>query len=262
MEMFIGKNEIYIFNKNKICAIFKLRIKHMRKNLPKKLILIRHAESDRNKALLGEKFIKDPKLMNAIGNIPDHKVGITENGKRQAIETSKKIFNKYGNPDIVFHSGYKRTKETAKFIFENCDKKVETVEDLSIRERENGYTHILLEEEKNSHFPYLQKYWDIVGGLFSRPVGGESLVDVIENRINPFLIKIFEEHQNKNIFLVTHGRVIQCMRIILDEMDLETMEEFIKDEKNTLLNCSVTCYELSEKENKLKMVGWNEVFYS
>lgn len=231
--------------------------------LPKNLILIRHAESERNKALNGALFLNDPTLYEKVGKVPDHKIGITEEGRKQARIVSIKIKKEF-EPDIVFHSGYKRTKETAEELLKVYDKNNFLIkEDLSIREREGGYTHTLMESAKDEFFPYLQPYWDIVGGLFSRPIGGESLMDVIEGRLRPFLMKIFEEYSDKNIFLVTHGRVIQCIRFILDEMTWEEMEDFLNKKENSPENCSVTIYEKGKgkESSKMKLKIWNEVWW-
>lgn len=229
--------------------------------LPKKLVLIRHAESERNKALNGALFLNDPTLFEQVGKVPDHKIGITEYGWKQAKEVSKKIVTLF-QPDIIFHSGYRRTKETAEGILSEYKKdKLLIKENLSIREREGGYTHTMMENEKEQQFPYLQTYWDVVGGLFARPIGGESLMDVIEQRLKPFLKEIFEEYPEQTIFLVTHGRVIQCLRFILDEMTWEEMEDFLNKKENTPINCSVTVYGLNEDKTKLKLESWNEVFW-
>lgn len=229
--------------------------------LPKQLIIVRHAESERNKALNGALFINDPTLFEKIGKIPDHKIGITEKGYSQAEQVGRKISTLF-DPDIVFHSGYRRTRETVEAILSKYDTKNLLVkEDLSLREREGGYTHILLERESQEHFPYLQDYWDIVGGLFARPVGGESLMDVIEKRLKPFLKEQFEKYPDKTILLVTHGRVIQCLRFILDEMTWGQMEDFLNKEENTPTNCGVTVYEKDSQENKLKLRMWNEVYW-
>jgi broad specificity phosphatase PhoE len=229
--------------------------------LPKKLVLIRHAESVRNKALDGALFFNDPTLFEQISKVPDHKIGITEDGWKQSKEVSKKIVTLF-QPDVVIHSGYRRTKESAEGILSEYKKESFLIkEDLSIREREGGYTHTLMEDEKERHFPYLQPYWDVVGALFARPVGGESLMDVIEQRLKPFLKDLFEKYPDQTIFLVTHGRVIQCLRFILDEMTWEEMEEFLNKKENTPSNCGVTVYAPNEENTKLKLESWNKVFW-
>ena len=229
-------------------------------SLPTKLVLIRHAESARNKALDGKLFLDDPKLMEEVGLVPDHKISITKHGMSQAKRTSQYLYENIGIPDIVFHSGYARTKQTTEGVLNKYKKnKIEVKENLAIRERENGYTYILMQNEKDYVFPYLQKYWDVVGGLFARPVGGESLMDVVERRLQPFLEKIFKEYSGKTIFLVTHGRIIQCIRFILDEMTHEEMEVFIGKKESLPKNCSLTIYELDKKIDKLKLKVWNKI---
>ncbi len=228
---------------------------------PAKLVLIRHAESERNKALNGALFLSDPTALEKVGKIPDHKISITEHGKFQAEKTSPKLLEIHGIPDVVFHSGYMRTKQTAESVLSSYGVKPLLKEDLSLREREGGYTHTLLESEKEKHFPYLQEYWDIVGGLFARPIGGESLMDVIENRLRPFLEYLNKNYAGKTVLLVTHGRVIQCFRFILDEMTWEKMEEYLEDKKSTPTNCGVSTYMYDSETEKLKLESWNQVYW-
>ena len=231
-------------------------------NLPKKLILIRHAESVRNKSLGGNLFLNNKKAFDEISTTPDHKISITKKGISQAKQTSKFLYENIGIPDIVFNSGYTRTRQTTEYVLSKYKKhKINIKEDLSIRERENGYTYILMEDEKDINFPYLQKYWEVVGSLFARPVGGESLMDVIERRLNPFLNKIFKEHEGETVVLVTHGRVIQCIRFILDNMSHEEMEVFMADKDKTPKNCSVSIYEFDDKSKALKLKQWNKVYW-
>ena len=228
---------------------------------PLKLVLIRHAESERNKALNGSLFLTDPTLLEKVGAVPDHKIHITEEGIEQARLTGERIFTEIGVPDVVIHSGYMRTRQTAEHVMKGLEKDIPVKEELSIREREGGYTHTLLKDDKEKLFPYLQNYWDIVGGLFARPVGGESLMDVIENRLRPFLKTLQENYEGKTVFLFTHGRVIQCFRFILDEMTLEEMDAFINNPDSCPENCSATVYTYKEDLDKLSLDGWNQVFW-
>lgn len=228
--------------------------------LPAKLVLIRHAESERNKALDGALFITDPSLLEAVAKIPDHKIALTEHGIAQAAATAASLKSSIGVPDVVFHSGYLRTKQTAAGLLGAYDPGTIVVkENLALREREGGYTHVLLAADAQNYFPYLQDYWSVVGGLFARPVGGESLMDVIEQRLKPFLQMLFADYADKTVVLVTHGRVIQCLRFILDEMTWEEMEAFLSEKDNTPKNASVTVY--GSEAGKLHLKSWNQIYW-
>lgn len=230
---------------------------------PMTLILIRHAESERNKFLNGALFVNDPSTLEKIGKVPDHKITITEDGMIQVVKTSPVLYSKYGMPDVVFHSGYTRTRQTAEGVLSAYPKPAKYIlkEDLSLRERESGYTHTLLENDKNKHFPYLQEYWDIVGGLFARPVGGESLMDVIENRLRPFFLHLNNKFSGKTVFLVTHGKIIQASRFILDEMSWNEMDNFLGNDKKPPKNCSITVYKYDTSLGKLKLEEWNQTYW-
>jgi broad specificity phosphatase PhoE len=125
---------------------------------PKRIVLIRHAESERNKALNGSLFLTDLSLFEKVGKIPDHEISITEYGKQQATKTSESLLNNIGMPDVVFHSGYRRTMETMDGVLSSYQEKPKIKESLYIREREGGYTHTLLEADKENYFPYIQDY--------------------------------------------------------------------------------------------------------
>ncbi|MEN9649840.1 MAG: hypothetical protein RL094_807 [Candidatus Parcubacteria bacterium] len=232
------------------------------KSYPSKVVFIRHAESERNKTLNGALYATDPTLFESIAKVPDQQISITEYGVQQAAATAEPLKNLIGIPDIVYHSGYQRTKQTTEGVLKAYgDAPIQIKENLAIREREAGYTHILLEQQTKEYFPYLQDYWDVVGGLFARPVGGESLIDVIEKRLRPFVEKVFEMYRGKTVVFVTHGRVIQCLRFILDDMTWEEMELFLKDKENNPKNCGVTVYSYDAEKDKLKLDMYNETFY-
>lgn len=142
------------------------------------------------------------------------------------------------------------------------------VRTFNLREREAGYTHILLKKDVEKLFPYMKDYWKVAGHLMSRPVGGESLLDVIEKRLKPFLAKIWKRYAGKKVWFVTHGRTIQCLRYILDDFTLEGIEAFLdeKDDKgrhvNTPKNGSVTTYLYDPETGKLKLSVFNKVYWT
>lgn len=230
---------------------------------PYRLVLIRHAESERNKALDGALFLKDPTQFEAVGKVPDHKISITERGWLQAKDTSKSLYKIFGRPHKIFHSGYLRTRQTTEGITSDFPRKhrLNIEEDLTIREREAGYTHTLLQSEAERDFPYLQAYWDVVGGLFARPVGGESLMDVVEHRLKHMMDKLNRNHRGQTVFLVTHGRVIQCLRFLLDDMSWDQMEHFLSSPESIPENCGVTTYQYDPMIGKLKLQRWNQVLW-
>ena len=58
-------------------------------------------------------FFLDDESRKAVQGIPDHHVPITDEGRRQAELTGHALRREFGTFDYVYHSGYRRTEETA-----------------------------------------------------------------------------------------------------------------------------------------------------
>jgi broad specificity phosphatase PhoE len=201
----------------------------------------------------------DQKQVDAVG--PDHRVKLTNIGRAQGYRAGCALRERYGAPDVVIHSGYERTYQTALAMLEaypavECGM-IPLKEKLLFREREPGYTYRHTKDEVKQFFPYLQGYWDLLGPLLARPVGGESLQNLIEGRLGAGMAEINRDYAGKRVFLVVHGRVIQCLRIMLDGLCLEDAEEFLIDKENHPTNCSLTRYWYDPSKGKLVLIDWN-----
>jgi broad specificity phosphatase PhoE len=228
-------------------------------------IIIRHAESVANAELQGALYRKNPPAEFT----GDSKLAITKRGIEQALQTGKKLTANYGAPQYVVHSGYRRTIQTTEKLLDHIQHSILLegfmpfiFEDKGFREREGGYTSVLVEEEALTHFPFLPKYWRTVGHLFARPVGGESLMDVIEKRLRYTLEKTFKRFRGKVVWQVGHGRTTQCQRIILDDMTIEQAEAFLNYPDNTPINCGVTVYRYDPVSDSMKLDVYNKVYWA
>lgn len=54
---------------------------------PALLVLVRHAESARNKAKQGTVYFADEEARRTVRGVPDHKIALTEEGMTQAEKT-------------------------------------------------------------------------------------------------------------------------------------------------------------------------------
>lgn len=118
-------------------------------SMPREIIIIRHAESSRNLGLGGRIHFATQKELELYGNEADAEVGITSNGELQAQKVGKKLAQRWSAPDVVIHSGYRRTHETANIIlsaFPNSSD-VPFVENSDFRERRSGYTEHMTQGE-------------------------------------------------------------------------------------------------------------------
>lgn len=213
-----------------------------------KIFLIRHGESMQNTK---ENFSL---------KLPDHKVYLTENGKKQASETG--IFlKKYlidNEIDIsnatLWVSPYQRTRETANIINDSLNIK-DIKEDITLIEQRYGlFSDEPLEECKRKYpaqFELYDRYYQNDGKFYARLPQGESPYDVAL-RVKQFIDTIFRDlaEGKDNIFVVTHGTVIRSF--ILDWFHYSP--EWFNNEPN-MQNCSVRLIERNgniSKESYIK----------
>ena len=146
---------------------------NMRVERPSLLVLVRHAESARNVAKKGSRFFLDDESRKAVLGVADHHVPITDEGRRQAELTGRALRSDFGAFDYVYHSGYRRTQETAEHLlaaYTDEERKAMLVRHhLFLRERDAGWTYDMTTTEAEAAFPWLQGYWDTFDRFFARP---------------------------------------------------------------------------------------------
>src|SRR5262249_30994974 len=151
---------------------------------PSHLLLVRHAESERNVAKKGNVFFADDESRRAVHGVPDHAIPLTAEGWRQAERTGSALRARFGAFDYVYHSGYRRTVETTEGLLRASPEEeraaVKVRQNVFIRERDSGYAYDMTTAEAESAFPWLQEYWKTSGSFFARPPGGESVAQVCE----------------------------------------------------------------------------------
>jgi 2,3-bisphosphoglycerate-dependent phosphoglycerate mutase len=213
---------------------------------PALLVLVRHGQSTRNIAKKSSRFFLDDEARRPIRGIPDHLIGLTEAGQRQAVETGVALRERFGVFDQIYHSGYRRTIDTTTGLLEAYTPeeraRMRVRHHLFIRERDQGHAYDMTDAEASAAFPWLHDYWNMFGPFFARPPGGESLAQVCE-RVYTFLQKLARTMAGKRVLLVTHGGTIWCFRYVLERWTYEEAERRFETEH--VLNCSVHSYELS-----------------
>lgn len=224
---------------------------------PTLIILIRHAESARNKIKGGKRYftVEHAEARQLIRGLSDRSIPITEKGKRQAELTGHYLREQFGRPHAIYHSGYRRTKETLQAILgswtDREQAKIQIASSNLLREREVGYTWDLTEEEVRRHFPYYEEYLKIFGEYDAAPPGGESLANVAE-RLDNFIDSHFELEAGRKIFIVCHGGIIKCFRSILEKWDPDNWPDIDDPE-----DCGITVYRYEILTNRLRLVEYN-----
>jgi isoleucyl-tRNA synthetase len=144
--------------------------------------LMRHGQAENN-------------ITNILSSSPDNTHHLTEEGKKAVATSAVALRNK--NIDVIIHSPFLRTSETAKIVKDVIKFKGETLTDIRLFEMNFGdlngkpveeYHHYysLPEEELNTPLP-----------------NGESINDV-KRRLGRFLYEIDKRYENKNILIITH----------------------------------------------------------
>jgi len=227
---------------------------------PLQLVLIRHAESVRNKVKKGTTYFADEEARKTVKGIPDNKIPLTDEGVIQAQKTGVYLKKRFGTPDYFYHSGYLRTIQTLDAILGAFSKEEQARINVRMnqftRERDPGYAYDMTTEEAEAAFPWLHDHWNTFGGFFARPPGGESLSDVSQ-RVYAFLNTLFRDRAGKKVWAVIHGGTLRAFRFILEHW---TYDQALKwPEGNSPENCSITVYEFSKSEQRLVLGEYNTV---
>jgi len=185
------------------------------RDLPTLLVVARHAESVRNVAKAGQVFFPDPETRRGFEGEADHLAGLTDFGREQARALGSKLGDVFGSFDVVYHSGYRRTRETATLVLEGMMPPPIVREHIFLRERDAGYAFNMTHHEAQAAFPWLQEYWRTVGPFFARPPGGESLADVA-GRVQLFFEGCERELAGRRVLLVTHAGTLRMIRFLLE----------------------------------------------
>jgi broad specificity phosphatase PhoE len=191
---------------------------------PKRIILIRHGQSEGNV----DKTVYKKK--------PDFAVNLTEQGKRQAIEAGKKLREITGHERVWFYrSPFYRTRQTYdeiiksyqdKQMFQNavdgCLPFTRMFEDPRLREQEHTPRVLTGEDDRSD----VEKERDDYGHFYYRFEGGESCADVFD-RVSDFMSTLFRDFEKwdfpNNAVIVSHG---MTNRLFLMRLLKYTVEEF------------------------------------
>jgi broad specificity phosphatase PhoE len=208
----------------------------LNKIAPKRLILVRHGESEGNV----NQSIYSSKADNALH--------LTETGWNQALSAGRALREIVGSESIHFFvSPYVRTRETFHAIakawggFENLSWK----EDPRIREQDFGNFQDPDETKK-----YKQERKDFGSFYYRFPDGGESCADVYD-RVSSFLESLYRHWEKRNFdneVLVCHGLTIAAFFMRWNKY---SVDEFNTYENFT--NCEMAVLEKETSEGKLTL---------
>ena len=222
---------LYIKSDQILSKIASILDRHLKKKKllerPKRIILVRHGESQAN---------VDCKVHEVI---PDNKIELSENGFSQAYEAGIKLKNIIKDGSVFFYvSPLKRTKQTYEGIIKSLTgNNSSMIEDPRLREQEWG------NYQESSKIKQIRESRDIVGKFYFRFETGESGADVYD-RSSEFMDSMFREIDSnstttsmkskkyENIVLVTHGLTIRLFLMRFYKLSVDQFER-MRNPKNT-----------------------------
>lgn len=203
---------------------------------PKRIILIRHGESESNNNY------------DVLKNKPDFAVNLTDKGKRQALDAGLRVKALVDEVSLIgrvhfFVSPFYRTRQTFDGISRAFEAiKIKKTEDPRLREQE--HTPRILKGEDYDREAVSQER-DDYGHFYYRFEGGESCADVYD-RISDFIGSLHREFEKKDFpdvcVIVSHGMTNRVFLMRWLKMTVEEFE-FLRNPKN----CGV--YVLNQQED-------------
>ena len=163
---------------------------------PKRIILVRHGESEGNVERTKYEFT------------PDYALDLTGTGRAQAIRAGEEIRGLIGEETIhAYVSPFYRTRQTFEEIANVLgDSIVQSVEDPRIREQEWGH---LRHRDENDE---IVRERDDYSTFYYRIPDGESGADVFD-RVSTFLETLHRDFRKKdyaqNCLIITHGLTLR-----------------------------------------------------
>ncbi len=193
---------------------------------PKKLVLVRHAESEGNVLDVRER---------ATSEIATYAYKLTEKGRKQA-EATRDWLSKNVEPfDVRYVSYYTRSRETMSIIQPGLS----SYEDPRLAEAQRGIYHTMTNEEIQKYYPGELIRKEREGYYHYRPWGGENWPD-IELRIHSFMSTLTRDCAGKNVVIVVHGHWLMLMQKLIEHFSIE--EALDRYKKGVYKNASVTMY--------------------
>ena len=223
---------------------------------PRRLVIVRHGESEQNVAIdLFEKNL--PATLEKLKNKKDPDIVLTNKGISQAKKTGAYL-SKTEKFDICFCSPYKRSLQTAKAIISKLKYRLKIYEDVRLREKEFGRLHGLSVKDIKRDYPEEYEDRNRDGVYWYRILRGENYPDV-QMRIYSFLEKISRDWGGKNVLIVTHHVPYVLFNAIFNHLG---EKEVIK--LGGVPNCGIQEFNSDfskSKEGRLKLKYYNKKTY-
>ena len=225
---------------------------------PKKIVIIRHGESELNVALDSLQEDLDKEVMEKLSNIRDADILLTKKGKWQSKQTGLFLKKNKEKFDVCFCSPYKRTIQTANEIISTFVPNLQILPDIRLREKEFGRLHCITKKTIKEKFPEEHRALKLEGQFYYRLLGGENYPDVAM-RAHNFIDKLFRDYGGKNVLIITHQVPYKMFRFWFEHLNEEQTLGL-----ESVPNCGIQIYEIdfSKKiEGRMKLKAFNKIGY-
>lgn len=213
---------------------------------PSSLVLVRHGESEGNRA--------DAAARAAGAEVLDLRerdadVALSATGEQQARALGEWIAEGHASaaPTVVISSPYRRAADTAALAMAGAG--VEIVHDERLRERDLGMLDGLTGVGIRARHPQEAARRKHVGKFYYQPPSGESWADVAM-RIRSLLSDLRHGYDGERVWLFSHQAVIMTFRYVLEEISESDL--LALDRSTRIPNASVTTYHRRGSELQLE----------
>jgi len=183
--------------------------------LPKRIFIVRHGESEGN---VNHQIYK---------TVPDNSLELTQKGFEQADRAGARIKEIVGDETVEFYlSPFQRTFQTSRTILNHFPDQIVRVDiEPRLREQEFGNT------QDPEQMPAIRREQQAVGRFWYRFPGGESGADVY-HRVASFWtefknthLHIHQTHENaENVVIITHGLTMRFILSVMNRWSPDTFE--------------------------------------
>lgn len=219
---------------------------------PEEIVLIRHAQSQRN---LSKETAQNTAAVWTDSALRNQDSPLTAVGVKQALATGRHL--SAGPPyDVIFASPYIRTRQTAEHIIAGLGYKPPIIIEERIREIEFGILDGLTALGIRERYPAELERRKKEGKYWYRPPGGESRPDVAL-RVHSFLGTLARDYVKARVLIVCHSVVVLIFRRLLERWHEE--QYLLVEKEQDVKNCSLTTYVWSE--GHLVLQRYNQVIY-
>jgi broad specificity phosphatase PhoE len=216
-------------------------------NRPSDIILVRHGQSEANIIHEAQKVGKKVKSYRAFHERHDSEYRLSANGIEQAKKAGgfmlEHCVSSYEDTRYLV-SPYNRAMETAVQlgISDNWEIRDE------IREREWAEASSLSPEERREKYEANERLKEM-SYYYWRTPGGESIADVVHNRVRLIIDTIYRENAGQKVVMVTHGEFIWAMRTFLERLHPIEFNEQDRNSAYKISNCFVLHYSRKNPDN-------------